>query len=102
MIWIDWQQAGTVQPAHELAFPSVRATPEGAVLPLTEMVELYAARRQLDPVALARSVLAAELMIFLFAWPSYAGSITAEGRELVHRRVTSLAAGWLDLRPRAR
>ncbi|MEJ7649713.1 MAG: phosphotransferase [Nakamurella sp.] len=99
LIWIDWQQAGLVHPAHELAFPSVRATPEGAMLPLTEMVELYAVRRRLDPVALARSVLAAELMIFLFVWPSYAGFITAEGQELVHRRVKSLAARWLDHRP---
>ncbi len=94
LIWTDWQGAGAGNPAAELAFPSIRATPAGAVLPQDEMTQRYAEARTLDPAQLRRATLAAELATFLFTWPEYAAYNTEIGIERVHQRVASLARAW--------
>lgn len=72
LVWIDWQGAGGGSPAAELAFPSIRATPNGATLPQDDMIYRYATSLGLDVAQISRAVLAAELAIFLFTWPEYA------------------------------
>lgn len=95
LVWTDWQGAGGGNPSVELAFPSIRAAPSGAVLPQAEMIRRYAMTRGLDETELSRAVLAAELSIFLFVWPEYACYNTAFGINRVHERVQHLARRWL-------
>ena len=95
LVWTDWQGAGAGNPAAELAFPSVRATPAGATLPQHEMIDRYARARGLDATQLGRATLAAELAIFLLTWPEYAAYNTKIGVERVHQRVQDLARTWL-------
>lgn len=94
LIWTDWQGAGMGNPAAELAFSSIRATPAGAVLPQEEMTQRYAEARTLDTAQVRRATLAAELATFLFTWPEYAAYNTLRGVERVHRRVAGLARAW--------
>lgn len=95
LIWTDWQEAGMARPAGDLAFPSVRATPSGAILPMPEMIKEYAERRSLDPIQLERSVIAAELSTYLFVWPPYASYNSTAGVKRVHDRTMQLARNWL-------
>lgn len=95
LVWIDWQNAGLGDPATELAFPSVRATPSGAAPPIHQIVQAYADHRGLDRVTLREAVLAAELAIFLFSWPPYAAYNDDVGIQRVHQRVQGLATAWL-------
>jgi aminoglycoside phosphotransferase (APT) family kinase protein len=95
LIWLDWQGAGAGNPAAELAFPSVRATPSGASLPQQDMVDRYAGDRDLDSARVSRATLAAELAIFLLTWPEYASYNTDTGIGRVHRHVQQLARRWL-------
>jgi Ser/Thr protein kinase RdoA (MazF antagonist) len=95
LIWLDWQGAGAGNPAAELAFPSVRATPSGASLPQQEMLDRYAGDRDLDSARVSRATLAAELAIFLLTWPEYASYNTDTGIGRVHRHVQQLARRWL-------
>ncbi|MFT4166927.1 MAG: phosphotransferase [Microlunatus sp.] len=97
LVWTDWQGAGAGNPSVELAFPSIRATPAGAVLPQAEMIRRYALTRGLDENELSRAVLAAELSIFLFVWPEYARYNTEVGIDRVHERVQDLARRWLSV-----
>ena len=96
LIWADWQGAGVGNPAAELVFPSVRATPAGAVLPQDEMTQRYAEARTLDPAQLRRATLAAELATFLFTWPAYAAYNTPIGIQRVHHRTATLARAWVS------
>lgn len=95
LVWVDWQQAGPTGPSWELAFPAVRATPSGVVPPMADLLGRYAVRRGLDLADLARSVLAAELWTWLYAWPPFAAFQTPAGERHVHRRVAELARRWL-------
>lgn len=98
LIWVDWQNAGLGDPASELAFPSVRATPSGAAPPIREIVRTYADHRGLDLATLHQAVVAAELAIFLVSWPPYAAYNNDAGIQRVHQRVHDLAATWLTSR----
>lgn len=95
LVWTDWQGAGAGNPGVELAFPSIRATPAGALLPQGEMIRRYATTRGLGEADLSRAVLAAELSIFLFVWPEYARYNNEFGIDRVHQRVQYLARRWL-------
>jgi len=94
IVWVDWQAAGVGSPASDLAFPSVRAVPDGALLPHDAMLDKYAVLRGLDPKEVGAAVLAAELSIFVLSWPRYAGFNTVVGIQRVHARVTDLARAW--------
>ncbi|GAA1853394.1 aminoglycoside phosphotransferase family protein [Microlunatus capsulatus] len=94
LVWTDWQGAGVGNPAVELVFCSVRATPAGVALPQEAMVRRYAAARDLDPGVVRRACLAAELATFLFTWPEYASFNTPAGVTRVHDRVVALARAW--------
>lgn len=96
LVWTDWQVTGVGRPAGELAFAAARATPSGANVPLPEMIKVYADLRGLDPRALERSVLAAQLSGFLFVWPEYLGYNTPTGVDRVHERAKLLARRWLS------
>jgi len=96
LVWADWQGAGAGNPAGELAFPSVRATPSGATLPQQDIIGRYAATRGLDSAQVTRATLAAELAIFLLTWPEYAAYNDDAGIRNVHQRVQHLARQWLD------
>lgn len=96
LVWIDWQSAGIGNPARDLAFLNARATPSGARMP-PEMLATYCNDRDLDLERMRRSVIAAELSIFLFEWPPYASFNTPAGIRRVRRRTRYLAEQWIDI-----
>jgi aminoglycoside phosphotransferase (APT) family kinase protein len=96
LVWIDWQGTGIGNPARELAFLDVRATPSGALIP-PELLAAYCRERDIDPEPMRRSVIAAELSIFLFEWPPYASFNASAGIQRVRQRTRDLAERWLEL-----
>jgi aminoglycoside phosphotransferase (APT) family kinase protein len=93
LVWIDWQSTRIGNPALELAFPSVRAAPSGAVIP-PDLLATYCDERGIGYDAMLRSVTAAELSIFIFEWPQYAGFNTPEENQRVRLRARHLADSW--------
>lgn len=91
LIWLDWQGSGPGNPAGDLAFPSVRARPSDAVVPLEAMAKRYADHRGLQPSAVLDAVLASELLVLLFQWPDYAQFNTDEGNQRVRDRAAHLS-----------
>lgn len=87
-MWTDWQSAGVGSPATDLAFPSLRAVPDGARLPPDAIRAEYAELRGLAVSDVASAAIAAKLAIFLVGWLPYAVFDTAAGVDLVHQR------GW--------
>jgi aminoglycoside phosphotransferase (APT) family kinase protein len=96
LVWIDWQSSGIGHPARELAFLSARATPSGARIP-PEMLATYCHQRNIDPEQMRRSVIAAELGIFIFEWPPYASFDSPAGTRRVRHRARFLAEQWLEI-----
>jgi hypothetical protein len=96
LVWIDWQGAGIGNPARELAFLHARATPSGARIP-PEVLASYCRDRDKDLERMRRSVIAAELSIFIFEWPPYASFNTPAGIRRVRRRTRDLAERWIEL-----
>jgi Ser/Thr protein kinase RdoA (MazF antagonist) len=96
LVWIDWQAAGIGNPARELAFLDVRATPSGARIP-PELLATYCRERDKDRARMRGSVIAAELGIFIFEWPPYASFNAPDGIRHVRRRTRDLAEQWIDL-----
>jgi aminoglycoside phosphotransferase (APT) family kinase protein len=96
LVWIDWQSVGIGNPARDLAFLNVRAMPSGAQIP-PEMLNTYCSERDKDPERMRRSVIAAELSIFIFEWPPYASFNTPVGTRRVRRRTRHLAERWIEL-----
>jgi hypothetical protein len=90
LVWLDWQACGFGDPAGDLAFPSVRAAPTGARVPLPEMVNRYASRRDLDPDMVLRAARAHELLVSLFQWPHYAALNGADENHRLRRHVSTL------------
>lgn len=96
LVWIDWQGAGIGNPARELAFLNVRATPSGARLP-PELLATYCGERDMDIERMQRAVIAAELSILLFEWPPYASFNTPDGIQRVRRQTRDLAEQWIEI-----
>lgn len=93
LVLCDWQSAGVGRVASDLAFPSVRATPSGAVVP-EALLDAYLAARRCDPDELRRAVLAEELLTFGYVWPAYAGLNTPAGIARVVDRTRDLVERW--------
>lgn len=93
-MWADWQNTGLGNPVGDLAFVSSRATPSGAFVPLTAMINRYSRRRGFVADELARAVLATELGTYIFVWPEYLklNSLVAVGR--INRRIVELGRAW--------
>jgi Ser/Thr protein kinase RdoA (MazF antagonist) len=100
LVWIDWQGTGIGSPAVELAFLGARATPSGARIP-PEVLATYCRERDNDLERMRRSVIAAELAIFIFVWPPYAVFNTPAGTRRVRHRTRSLAERWLEMAGRS-
>jgi Ser/Thr protein kinase RdoA (MazF antagonist) len=96
MVWIDWQSTRIGNPALELAFLEARATPSGARIP-PEMLAKYCSETDKDLELMLRSIIAAELSIFIFEWPPYASFDSPAGTQLVRRRTRYLAERWTDI-----
>lgn len=96
LIWIDWQGTGIGNPAVELAFLDARATPSGARVP-PEVLATYCRKRDNDLERVRRSVIAAELAIFIFVWPPYASYDSPAGTRRVRRRTRDLADRWIEI-----
>jgi len=96
LVWIDWQSTGRGNPAKELAFLQARATPSGARMP-PELLVTYCSERDIDVELMRRSVIAAELSIFIFEWPPYAAFDAPEGTQRVRHRTRDLAERWLEM-----
>jgi hypothetical protein len=96
LVWIDWQSAGIGNPARDLAFLNARAAPSGVRIP-PEMLAAYCSERDKDLERMRRSVIAAELSIFLFEWPPYASFNSPAGTRRVRRRTRHLAERWIEL-----
>jgi aminoglycoside phosphotransferase (APT) family kinase protein len=96
LVWIDWQSAGIGNPARELAFLNVRTTPSGAVI-APESLAYYCNQRDINLERMERSVIAAELAIFIFEWPLYASFNTPAGIRHVRRRTRYLAEQWIEV-----
>jgi Ser/Thr protein kinase RdoA (MazF antagonist) len=93
LAFCDWQSCGPGRPGADLAFPSVRATPAGVVVP-PALVEAYLAARPVDPAVLRRAVLAEELAMYLCHWPPYAVQNSRDGLPRVVARTRELVARW--------
>jgi Ser/Thr protein kinase RdoA (MazF antagonist) len=100
LVWIDWQGAGISNPARELAFLHARAAPSGARMP-PDLLATYCRERDTDLERMRRSVMAAELGIFIFEWPPYASFDSPAGTHRVRRRTRYLAERWLALAGRS-
>lgn len=96
LVWIDWQGTGIGNPALELAFLDARATPSGARVP-PEVLARYCTERDSDLQQMWRSVIAAELAIFVFVWPPYASYNSPAGTRRVRRRTRDLAERWMEI-----
>jgi aminoglycoside phosphotransferase (APT) family kinase protein len=94
LVFCDWQVTGLGRPTTDLAFLSVRAVPQGAVVP-SVFLDAYLAGRADDPRALRRAVLAEELAFFVFLWPPYAVFHDAAAVARVRQRTRQLAERWL-------
>jgi Ser/Thr protein kinase RdoA (MazF antagonist) len=90
----DWQTSGIGRPGSDLAFPSVRAAPEGVRVP-PDLVDAYARRRGCDAALVRRAVLAEELATLLFLWPPYAKHHTDAAIGRVRERLHALVTRWL-------
>jgi hypothetical protein len=100
LVWIDWQGTGIGNPARELAFLNARAAPSGARIP-PELLATYCREHNSDLEQMRRSVIAAELGIFIFEWPPYASFDSPAGTQRVRRRTRSLAERWMALAGRS-
>lgn len=89
----DWQMAGIGRPGSDLAFPGVRAAPDGVVVP-PELMAAYVRRRRCDEGALRRAVLAEELAFLLYVWPPYATLHTGTAIGRVRDRIRTLVRRW--------
>ncbi|CAA9542744.1 MAG: hypothetical protein AVDCRST_MAG43-294 [uncultured Thermomicrobiales bacterium] len=96
LVWIDWQSARRGNPAMELAFLEARATPSGARIP-PDLLVTYCSERGINLERMRRSVIAAELGIFIFEWPPYAVFDTPAGTRRVRHRTRDLAGRWLAI-----
>ncbi|GAA3869414.1 phosphotransferase [Streptomyces sedi] len=94
LVFCDWQAAGVGRPVSDLAFPSVRATPGGTVVPRT-LLDGYLAHRAGDETAWERALVAEELATFLWLWPPFAAFNSPEGVARVRRRAGALAERFL-------
>lgn len=95
LVWVDWQAAGFGNLALDWALLSVRATPSGARIPAAALAE-YCRMRGIDFELIHRSVVAAEMSIFVFEWPPYAGFNTPAGVERVRHRTRQLVQQWFS------
>jgi hypothetical protein len=98
LVFCDWQSAGPGRPSADLAFPSVRATPSGAVVP-PALLDAYLHARPVDRAVLTRAVLAEELATFLCLWPPYAPYNSAAGVARVVDRTRELTRNFALNRP---
>ncbi|HEX3588785.1 MAG TPA: aminoglycoside phosphotransferase family protein [Pseudonocardiaceae bacterium] len=89
----DWQTSGVGRPGSDLAFPAVRAAPEGVQVP-PDLVDAYARRRGCDAAVVRRAVLAEELAILLYLWPPFAKFHTDAAIGRVRERLRTLVARW--------
>lgn len=96
LVFCDWQSSGPGRPSADLAFPSVRATPSGTVVP-PALVDAYLEARSVDPVVLRRAVVAEELATFLCLWPPYAPFNGPDAVARVVARTRDLARRWQEL-----
>jgi Ser/Thr protein kinase RdoA (MazF antagonist) len=96
LVWIDWQSTGIGNPARDLAFLNARAAPSGARIP-PEMLAVYCSECDKDLERMRRSVIAAELSIFIFEWPPYASFNSPAGTRRVRRHTRYLAERWIEL-----
>jgi Phosphotransferase enzyme family len=93
LVFCDWQSAGPGRPSTDLAFPSVRATPSGVVVPPT-LLDAYLSTRPVDRDVLQRAVVAEELATFLCQWPAYAPYHSPTGIARVVERTRELTRRW--------
>lgn len=96
LVWIDWQSTRIGNPAMELAFLDARATPSGARIP-PELPAAYCSERDIDLERMRRSVIAAELSIFIFEWPPYAAFDSPAETRRVRSRTRDLAERWIEI-----
>lgn len=89
-VFCDWQETVVGRPMSDLAFLSVRATPNGTAVP-SVLLDAYAQAGSHDRSELERALLAEELAMFVFLWPGYAAYIDPAGTDRVHRRGRDLA-----------
>jgi Ser/Thr protein kinase RdoA (MazF antagonist) len=94
LVFCDWQMAGLGRPTSDLAFPGVRAAPDGVTVP-PDLVDAYSDVRPCDRDVLDRALLAEELAILVFMWPPYAAYNGPSGIDRVRLRARDLAARWL-------
>jgi phosphotransferase family enzyme len=97
LVFCDWQSSGPGRPGTDLAFPSVRATPAGTVVPPT-LLDAYLLARPVDRAVLSRAVIAEELSFFLYLWPPYAPDTSPTGIARVVARTRELAHRWQAIR----
>ncbi|MCW3819340.1 aminoglycoside phosphotransferase family protein [Micromonospora sp. DR5-3] len=95
IVFCDWQAAGIGRPASDLAFLSVRATPNGAIVP-PALLDAYLDARACDRRALRRALLAEELAVFVFLWPAFAALNSPQGIARVRRRTLRLSRRWFS------
>jgi aminoglycoside phosphotransferase len=93
LIFCDWQSAGIADPAADLAFLSVRATPSGTAVP-PALLDSYLAAHRDDPATLRRAVLAEELATLIYEWPAYAALNSPSGITHTIRRTQELMTHW--------
>jgi hypothetical protein len=96
LVFCDWQSAGIGRPTADLAFLSVRATPNGVTAP-SALIESYAERSSCDPDVLRRALLAEELAVFAFLWPSFAPFNGPREISRVRHRTLTLATRWFGI-----
>jgi Ser/Thr protein kinase RdoA (MazF antagonist) len=95
LVWADWQEVSIGHGPEDLALLWQRAEFDGARPPRSAMLAVYARARGLaSDVVLRRSMVAAELLLLLLAWPQHL-IVADSGRcRLMIRRLYRLAAAW--------
>jgi aminoglycoside phosphotransferase (APT) family kinase protein len=96
-VFCDWQAARVGAPVSDLAFLSVRATPDGVVVP-PDLIDAYLAARPCRRHDLERALVAEELAVFVFQWPPFAAFNSAAGIARVRARTRALARQWFGSR----
>lgn len=96
LVFLDWQQAGLGRPSSDLAFVQVRAMPGGVTAP-PALTGAYAAAGQAGRRVLDRALVAEELAIYVFVWPSFAALNSPAANERVRQRARVLCSQWAGL-----
>jgi len=94
-VWADWQVVGPGHGPEDLALLWQRAEYNGAVVPRSAFLATYAQARGLRVDAdFEQAVTAAEIDLLLMGWPAFLLERADTAREVLVRRLRTLAATW--------